>query len=98
MATATASEQHGMYSAISFNQEQAMTMGDAYTMPSEDELSPTSPIFPAGQPSPILSSSGPTPNPPFVFPARNTSSAPSSYSRATGRRPISAYELHDGAS
>lgn len=73
-----------------------MTIEDAYTMTSEDELSPTSPLFPAGQPSTILSSSGPTPNPPFVFPARNASSAPSSYSRATGRRPLSAYELRDG--
>lgn len=97
MTTVTASEQHGMYSAISFNKEPAMAIGNAYTMNSEDELSPTSPLFPAGEPSPILSSSGPTPNPPFVFPARNASSAPSSYSRATGRRPISAYELHDGA-
>lgn len=86
-----------MCSGISFNEGPAMTIGNAYTMNSEDELPPTSPLFPAGQPSPILSSSGPTPNPPFVFPARNTSSAPSSYSRATGRRPISAYELHDGA-
>jgi hypothetical protein len=74
-----------------------MTIVNAYTMKSEEELSPTSSLFPAEQPSTVLSSSGPTPNPPFVFPARNSSSAPSSYSRATGRRPISAYELHDGA-
>ncbi|KAJ4417567.1 hypothetical protein N0V85_001795 [Neurospora sp. IMI 360204] len=32
------------------------------------------------------------PNPPFVFPAKPASSAPSSYSRATGRRPHSAIE------
>ena len=37
----------------------------------------------------------PLPNPPFVFPARDapSSSAPSSYSRTTGRRPFSAIEL-----
>lgn len=35
----------------------------------------------------------PPPNPPFVFPARNPSSAPSSFSRATGRRPRSAIEM-----
>ncbi|KAK3396433.1 hypothetical protein B0T20DRAFT_270637 [Sordaria brevicollis] len=34
----------------------------------------------------------PLPNPPFVFPAKPTSSAPSGYSRATGRRPHSAIE------
>lgn len=34
----------------------------------------------------------PPPNPPFIFPARNPSSAPSSFSRATGRRPRSAIE------
>ncbi|CCF33391.1 cell wall proline rich protein [Colletotrichum higginsianum] len=35
----------------------------------------------------------PLPNPPFVFPARPSSaSAPSSFSRATGRRPLSAIE------
>ncbi|EGZ77858.1 hypothetical protein NEUTE2DRAFT_142994 [Neurospora tetrasperma FGSC 2509] len=37
-------------------------------------------------------SSIPLPNPPFVFPAKPTSSAPSSYTRATGRRPHSAIE------
>ncbi|KAI8966035.1 hypothetical protein F5Y11DRAFT_354658 [Daldinia sp. FL1419] len=36
----------------------------------------------------------PPPNPPFVFPARSSpSSAPSSFSRATGRRPQSAIEF-----
>jgi len=98
MATATASEQHGIYSAIAFDQEPVISIGDAYSMRSEGDLSPACPLFPTGQPSPVLSSSGPTPNPPFVFPARNASSAPSSYSKATGRRPISAYELQDGAS
>ncbi|KAK0734942.1 hypothetical protein B0T26DRAFT_737422 [Lasiosphaeria miniovina] len=38
-------------------------------------------------------SQAPLPNPPFVFPARpSSSSAPSSFSRATGRRPMSAIE------
>ncbi|KAI1764781.1 hypothetical protein GGR53DRAFT_492562 [Hypoxylon sp. FL1150] len=37
----------------------------------------------------------PPPNPPFVFPAGpSSSSAPSSFSRSTGRRPQSAIELH----
>lgn len=34
----------------------------------------------------------PPPNPPFVFPAQPPASAPSSFSRATGRRPMSAIE------
>ncbi|KAM0434563.1 hypothetical protein ACHAPT_003659 [Fusarium lateritium] len=34
----------------------------------------------------------PPPNPPFVFPAQPPTSAPSSFSRATGRRPMSAIE------
>ncbi|KAI2640489.1 hypothetical protein GGS26DRAFT_538418 [Hypomontagnella submonticulosa] len=38
----------------------------------------------------------PPPNPPFVFPARtSSSSAPSSFSRATGRRPQSTIEIRD---
>ncbi|KAF9879892.1 cell wall proline rich protein [Colletotrichum karsti] len=41
----------------------------------------------------------PLPNPPFVFPARPSSaSAPSSFSRATGRRPLSAIEIQDRSS
>src|SRR5688572_17379741 len=40
----------------------------------------------------------PPPNPPFVFPARpSSSSAPSSFSRATGRRPRSAIEPRSSA-
>jgi hypothetical protein len=40
----------------------------------------------------------PPPNPPFVFPARpSSSSAPSSFSRATGRRPRSAIEPRSAA-
>ncbi|KAG4415560.1 hypothetical protein IFR04_011280 [Cadophora malorum] len=50
--------------------------------------------------SPRLNSPGPLPLPSFVFPARapsptstSTRSAPSSYSRASGRRPLSAIEI-----
>ncbi|KAI4867901.1 hypothetical protein F4820DRAFT_181363 [Hypoxylon rubiginosum] len=44
------------------------------------------------QPSPRINL--PPPNPPFVFPSRpSSSSAPSSFSRSTGRRPQSAIEL-----
>ncbi|KFX90962.1 hypothetical protein O988_07965 [Pseudogymnoascus sp. VKM F-3808] len=50
--------------------------------------SPRSPVFPLDD---HLSTEGPLPNPPFVFPAR-PASTPSSFSRA-GRRPHSAYEL-----
>ncbi|KAI1336821.1 hypothetical protein F5Y15DRAFT_195795 [Xylariaceae sp. FL0016] len=47
----------------------------------------------SGQPSPRINLP-PPPNPPFVFPARPaSSSAPSSFSRATGRRPQSAIEI-----
>ncbi|OTA81541.1 hypothetical protein M434DRAFT_207509 [Hypoxylon sp. CO27-5] len=50
------------------------------------------PAIPSPQPSPRMNI--PPPNPPFVFPARTSpSSAPSSFSRATGRRPQSAIEL-----
>ncbi|KAL1906052.1 hypothetical protein Sste5344_008162 [Sporothrix stenoceras] len=40
----------------------------------------------------------PPPIPDFVFPARSSTSAPSSYSRATGRRPKSVADLHDRGS
>jgi hypothetical protein len=46
------------------------------------------------QPSPRTAL--PPPNPPFVFPQRGLpSSAPSSFSRATGQRPRSAIDLHE---
>jgi hypothetical protein len=50
---------------------------------SSDELSPRS-------------SHGPMPLPSFVFPAKPSASAPSSYSRASGRRPVSAIEVRGG--
>lgn len=97
MATVTGPEQHGGLSGMTYS----MTSTQPFGLVSEDELSPCSPLFPEGQPSHILSGTtpGPLPNPPFVFPARpSPSSAPSSMSRATGRRPRSAYELQGGAS
>lgn len=55
----------------------------------DQHLHPTNP-----QASPR--SNAPPPNPPFVFPARpSSSSAPSSFSRATGRRPRSAVEPYE---
>jgi hypothetical protein len=52
---------------------------------------------PSPQPSPRCHP--PPPNPPFVFPARpSPSSAPSSYSRATGRRPRTAAESQETTS
>ncbi|KAI1263049.1 hypothetical protein F5Y18DRAFT_140856 [Xylariaceae sp. FL1019] len=45
------------------------------------------------QPSPRINLP-PPPNPPFTFPAQPSSSAPSSFSRATGRRPQSAIEIY----
>ncbi|KAI0176226.1 hypothetical protein GGR52DRAFT_350874 [Hypoxylon sp. FL1284] len=50
---------------------------------------------PSPQPSPRINL--PPPNPPFVFPARpSSSSAPSSFSRSTGRRPQSVIEFPSG--
>jgi hypothetical protein len=97
MGTVTAPEQVGMHSAMSFNSEPVADVALTYNLALEDEHSPASTHFPSGQQSPILSSSGPLPNPPFVFPARPASSAPSSFSRATVRRPRSAYDFQIGA-
>ena len=45
---------------------------------------------------PLIHADVAPPNPPFVFPARpsSPSSAPTAYSRTSGRRPMSAIELH----
>lgn len=52
----------------------------------------------SGAPQASPRSNAPPPNPPFVFPARpSSSSAPSSFSRATGRRPRSAIEINGAA-
>jgi hypothetical protein len=67
------------------------------TSPVVDRLPQASPGLSEG-PSPRLNSPGPLPLPDFKFPARRTSStfpssAPASFSRATGRRPLSTFEL-----
>jgi hypothetical protein len=84
MATITSSN-HGSHPSISFSNEDGQT---SYSMYAENSNSPRSPVFPLDD---HLSTDGPLPNPPFVFPAR-PASTPSSFSRA-GRRPQSAYEL-----
>ncbi|KAI0125960.1 cell wall proline rich protein [Xylariales sp. AK1849] len=58
--------------------------------PMDDDVSSSSP-----QPSPRFNNL-PPPNPPFVFPARSSpSSAPSSFSRASGNRPKSLVESQE---
>lgn len=50
-------------------------------------------------PGALNARSNPPPNPPFVFPTRpSSSSAPSSFSRTTGRRPRSAIEPYNATS
>ncbi len=72
------------------------------TSPVLDHLPQATPGLSDG-PSPRLNSPGPLPLPDFKFPARRPSpifpsSAPASFSRATGRRPLSAYDLREAAS
>ncbi|KAI2629796.1 hypothetical protein GGR54DRAFT_586427 [Hypoxylon sp. NC1633] len=65
------------------------------TIPGLQDDSATQSAVSNPQPSPRINLP-PPPNPPFVFPSRpssSSSSAPSSFSRATGRRPQSAIEL-----
>jgi hypothetical protein len=83
-------------SAMSFTAQQISLANDTFQPRSDEDISRTSPII-TGQASP----QGPAPLPSFVFPSRaplspSTSSAPSSYSRATGRRPLSAVEVRAG--
>ncbi|EPE25930.1 hypothetical protein GLAREA_01842 [Glarea lozoyensis ATCC 20868] len=61
------------------------------TADSSGHLSPSSIDIPSPR-----SNNGPLPLPSFVFPAKPSSSAPSSYSRASGRRPVSAIEVKGG--
>lgn len=61
-----------------------------YNLYTEDATSPRSPILALDG---HQSTGGPLPNPPFVFPARPVVSAPTSFSRATGRRPQSTYDV-----
>ncbi|KAI6093742.1 hypothetical protein F4821DRAFT_221385 [Hypoxylon rubiginosum] len=82
---------------------EAVTMGGVSDIPAhqlcvpriqDDDASQSDISSP--QPSPRINL--PPPNPPFVFPAgASSSSAPSSFSRSTGRRPQSAIELHSRA-
>ncbi|TVY12777.1 hypothetical protein LARI1_G009604 [Lachnellula arida] len=60
--------------------------------PMSDFVAPRSPTIPDQQS--LRANDGPLPLPSFVFPARaSPASAPASFSRATGRRPVSAIEL-----
>jgi len=94
MAATTTPGQHASHESIAFSEIQLTGPSQPYGMSTENNPSPRSAHFPSSQSSPMLGASGPLPNPPFVFPARQaSSSAPSSYSRATGRRPKSAFEL-----
>ncbi|KAF6840768.1 cell wall proline rich protein [Colletotrichum musicola] len=59
-----------------------------------DNTATSTPSFSGSGPQRSPRTMPPLPNPPFVFPARPSSaSAPSSFSRATGRRPLSAIEI-----
>ncbi|KAK0657225.1 hypothetical protein B0T16DRAFT_55540 [Cercophora newfieldiana] len=65
-----------------------------FVAPTDASMSSPDSLLSSPQTSP--KSSLPPPNPPFVFPARpSSSSAPSSFSRATGRRPRSAVDSHE---
>ncbi|KAL6356477.1 hypothetical protein LRP88_10076 [Fusarium phalaenopsidis] len=65
--------------------------GPAFDNPADRFALPMDPL--AASPSlDHQSRADPPPNPPFVFPAQPPASAPSSFSRATGRRPMSAIE------
>ncbi|PMD39867.1 hypothetical protein L207DRAFT_566745 [Hyaloscypha variabilis F] len=83
-------------SAMSFTAQQISLANGTFRTKADEDISQISPIV-SGQVSP----QGPAPLPSFVFPSRvpsspSTSSAPSSYSRATGRRPLSAVEVRAG--
>jgi hypothetical protein len=98
MTAVTASGTHTMHGSISYTQEQAINLGQSFELPLAGG-SPRSPFFPSqSSSSPRPNQQGPIPNPPFVFPARPTpTSAPSSLSRATGRRPVSAIDIQGEA-
>ena len=83
-------------SAMSFTAQQINLANGTFRTRTDEDIPRTSPII-TGQASP----QGPAPLPSFVFPSKaplspSTSSAPSSYSRATGRRPLSAVEVRAG--
>ena len=88
MATVTAPEQHGLYAGNLFGQQTPSGVVHQYGLASEDNM--VLPLFPPR-------SSGPIPNPPFVFPPRPaSSSAPSSLPDTTDQRPKSSYDLRSG--
>ncbi|KAL3424709.1 hypothetical protein PVAG01_03990 [Phlyctema vagabunda] len=92
MATALSTTGHHSLGSMSFTPEDAATINaTAYHSNPANAMSPTASQFP--EPSPRLNSPSAA-LPDFVFPSRaSPSSAPSSFSRASGRRPMSAYEL-----
>ncbi|KAJ2900797.1 hypothetical protein MKZ38_002235 [Zalerion maritima] len=71
----------------------------SFDQPASRHIAVSSPSQTAGTQDDLQESprtAPPPPNPPFVFPAKGTlSSTPSSYSRASGRRPRSAIESSD---
>ncbi|PNY29616.1 Uncharacterized protein TCAP_00471 [Tolypocladium capitatum] len=69
--------------------------GSPYLAPLDQTGSPNNDLADLAQESLIHADVAP-PNPPFIFPTQlpSPSSAPASYSRASGRRPMSAIELH----
>lgn len=92
MATMASHGRHSTHGSISY-----IATTDPLPGPSSPLDVPMKPSYSPGTssfPTDVLSTSGPLPNPPFIFPARQSpSSAPSSFSRATGRRPKSAFDL-----
>ncbi|KAI1333406.1 hypothetical protein F5Y16DRAFT_355752 [Xylariaceae sp. FL0255] len=93
MATAYTTQRPVDKVAVMNLTEFTMSQDVAPTMVSEATLFSSSSID--RQPSSPLLNLPPPPNPPFTFPARPSSSAPSSLSRASGRRPHSAIEISD---
>ncbi|RDW73967.1 hypothetical protein BP5796_07409 [Coleophoma crateriformis] len=96
MATTISSSHHALGS-MSFTPDDVASLNQSsFPSGASNSSSPTTvnfseqPSFRQGTPSATL--------PDFVFPARaSPNSAPSSFSRATGRRPMSAYELGSGS-
>ncbi|EEU46440.1 uncharacterized protein NECHADRAFT_60125 [Fusarium vanettenii 77-13-4] len=79
--------------ATTFGPEQLTrpSAGPAFDNPADRFVFPMDPLAASPSLDPE-SRADPPPNPPFVFPAQPPASAPSSFSRATGRRPMSAIE------
>ncbi|RFU26722.1 hypothetical protein B7463_g9608, partial [Scytalidium lignicola] len=94
MAATSTTAAQVMHGGISLNASVGPTMGDQLTSRRTGSLSSSSST--AITHSARINIPSPLPNPPFVFPPRDTasSSAPASFSRTTGRRPMSAIELN----